>query len=199
MFLRRLVLHIMDSRIYEYTVLNIIPYIRFTMYYTSFKGVTYHQGYDLLRPGDILLSRDKWKLTTLLIPGEWSHAALCVSKDGVFEVAEMTHNNYTKSTFFDFCKESTRVAIVRCKNWDETYINRVIEKCKSFENAKYDVKFEYGVKALYCSELVIESDFERRLNASDEDIVGIGIKYISPTGLWKAKNIEMIWDSKEEE
>jgi hypothetical protein len=196
MLRRRAIMLLMESRPYEYMLLNVVPYIRFSMYYTSFTGVMYHRAYNLLRPGDILLSDDKWKLTSLLIPGEWSHAALCVSKDGVFEVAEMTHEHFTKSTFFDFCKQATRVAIIRCRDWDENYTIEVINRCISFEHVKYDIKFEYGVKTLYCSELVISSDFKRLLDVSDEDCAGLGIKYVSPTGLWKAKNIGKVFDSK---
>jgi len=169
------------------------------MYYTSFRGWKYHRGYKLLMPGDFLLSCDKWKLTTILIPGIWAHAALCVAKDGCFEIAEMTHLDFTKSTFFDFCRESTRVAIYRCDAWDMAYIPKVIETCLSFENAVYDTFFEYGVKALYCSELVVSSDPEKRLKYNDEDCLGLGMKYISPSGLAKSKNITLIWDSDAED
>ena len=87
----------METSLYSYLLMHVIPYIRFSLYYTSTRGWTYHQGYKLLREGDIILTQDKKKLTTLLIGGEFSHAALCVSKDGIFEVAEMTHTNYTRS------------------------------------------------------------------------------------------------------
>jgi len=196
--LRKLILMLYQSSWYSYVVLHIIPYIRFTLYYTSFKGWKYHRGYAKLMPGDFILSNDKWKLTSVLIPGEWSHASLCVSKDKEFEIAEMTHTNFTKSTFFDVCKESTRVTIFRCDDWTLDYIPTIIEACWAFEGVKYDVKFEYGIKALYCSELVVSCDVEKRLQYSDEDLLGLGIKYISPTGLSRAKNVSVIWDSKDE-
>jgi len=56
-----------------------------------------------------------------------------------------------------------------------------------------------GVKALYCSELVYQSDFERRLDVNLEDLAGLGRKYISPDGLYKAKNVRVVWDSDEVE
>ena len=186
---------IMGLKIYNYLLLKIIPYIRFTTYYTSFEGWKYHLGYKVLKKGDIILTRDNKKLTTLLIGGEFTHAALCVSKDKNFEVAEMTHKNFTKSCFFDICKESDRVVILRCYDWDEDYITKVIEECKSHENAHYDSKFSLGVKLLYCSELIYMSDIEKRLKVSLEDLAGIGQPYISPTGLYKAENIKVIWDS----
>jgi hypothetical protein len=189
----KVLLWLMDTHFYNYMLIHVIPYIRFTLYYTSFKGWKYHQGYKLLQPGDIILTQDSKKLTTFLIGGEYSHAALCVSKDGIFEVAEMTHTNYTKSCFFDICKEADKVAIIRCKDWDPEYTIKVIEKCRTFEDCLYDNEFEFGVKSLYCSELVYQSDFEKRLIVSLEDLAGIGRLYISPFGLYQAKNIEIIW------
>lgn len=195
---RKAILWMMESSVYEWLLLHIVPYIRFTLYYTSFKGWQYQRGYKHLTPGDIVLTNDRWKLTSFLIPGEWTHAALCVNKGTEFEIAEMTHTNYTKSTFFDLCKEATRVAIFRCQEWDSEYINKVVEKCMTFKNITYDVCFEQGPKSLYCSELVIESDFEHRLKASNEDIMGLGMPYVSPTGISRACNIVKVWDSNDE-
>ena len=130
-----------------------------------------------------------------MIPGDIAHAALCIARDCEWEISEMTHTNYTRSAFFDICKESDRVVILRCKDWDQKYIDAVVEKCKSFQDATYDISFEMGIKALYCSELVYQADFERRLDVKLDDIVGLGQKYISPTGLLKAKNCDTIWDS----
>jgi hypothetical protein len=134
----------------------------------------------------------------LLIPGEVAHAGLCVAKDAEWEISEMTHDNYSKSNFFDICKESDRVLILRCKDWDENYKQQVIDKCKTFVDATYDVSFDFGVKALYCSELVYQSDIEKRLEVNLDDIAGIGQKYISPTGILKAENCDIIWDSDKE-
>jgi len=195
---RKAILMLFESPIYKWLVLKVFPYVRFTCYYTSFRGWKYHRGYKLLMPGDVILTNDKWKLTSFLVPGEWTHAALCVDKESEFEVAEMTHTNFTRSTFFDLCRESTRLSILRCRDWDDEYTKTVIETCLSFKDAKYDIKFEYGIKSLYCSELVIASDPEKRLRASDEDILGLGMPYVSPTGISKAKNIEVVWDSNNE-
>ena len=189
----KILLWFMETKLYNYLVIQVVPYIRFSLYYTSFKGWKYHQGYALLRPGDIILTQDKKKLTTLIIGGEYSHAALCVSKNGIFEVAEMTHTHYTKSCFFDICHEADKVAILRCYDWDQEYITKVIEKCNTFEDALYDNQFKIGIKTLYCSELVYQADFERRLIVNLEDLAGLGREYISPFGLYQAKNVDIIW------
>jgi hypothetical protein len=162
------------------------------------RGDKYKEAYEKIKPGDIILCRDSWKLTSWLIPGKYSHAALCVDKGMYtkFEVAEMGHKGFTESTFYDIFAESTDIAILRCKDWDKEYIKKVIEKCKSFENTPYDITFSFKIEALYCSELIYHSDIEKRLQISLEDLVGIGRPYISPMGLYKAKNCEIIWDSE---
>ena len=152
----------------------------------------------MLQTGDIILTRDDKKLTSMLIPGAFSHAALCIDKGAEWEISEMTHTDYTKSTFFDICKESDRVVILRCWDFDYTYISGVVEACKNFQNAVYDIDFNLGIRALYCSELVYQSDYEHRLQVNLDDVESLGRQYISPMGLYKAKNCKVIWDSKNE-
>lgn len=184
----------LSTKLYKFLLKNVIPYIRFSTYYTNLKGIKYHKLYKQLEPGDIILTLDKKKLTTLLIPGDFSHAAMCVSKDKFWEVSEMTHDDYTKSTFFDICKESDRVVILRA-SIDQSLIEKAIEKCKTFQNAIYDSSFDLGVKSLYCSELIFQSYENNSLDASLEDFIGLGRPYISPQGLYSAKNLSVILDS----
>lgn len=183
---------------YKYLLKNVIPFIRISTYYTKMRGWIYHRGYALLEPGDLILTRDKAKLTTSIIGGRWSHIGMCVSKDGVYEVAEMTHKDFTKSTFADLCFEADEVAIIRCMDMDEDYIKEMISRCLEMENAKYDVQFKLGEEFLYCSELVYHSDFEKRWDINTEDMVGLGHEYVSPTAYWNAKNKEVIWLSSAE-
>jgi uncharacterized protein YycO len=192
---RKFVSWVMRTRLYRYLLKHVIPYIRFTTYYTNLRGAKYHQLYNVLKPGDVILTIDKKKLTTLLIPGEFSHAAMSVSLDEKWEVSEMTHTDYTKSTFFDICKESDRVVIMRCKTCDEAAITKAIEKCRSLDGAKYDVEFSLGIHALYCSELVYQSYENNLLQADLSDFVGLGRPYISPVGLYHAENLRMVMDS----
>jgi hypothetical protein len=205
MKLKRPLVWLMNTRFYEWLTLHVIPYIRLTTYYTSLRGAKYQEGYYFLEPGHIILTVDKKKLTSMLIPGEWAHACLCLESlklyqsvdPDVYEIAEMTHTNYTKSYFFDICKESDRVVILRCVDWDPEYVKQVVATCRTFEDAVYDTKFDFGVKALYCSELVYQADFEHRLDVVLDDLAGLGRKYISPDGLFKAKNVRIVWDSDE--
>jgi hypothetical protein len=189
----------MRTRFYNWLLTDIIPYIRFTTYYTSMRAKVAFVGYEVLKPGHIILTVDEKKLTTKLISkftGEegFSHAALCVSKDKNFEIAEMTHKNFTKSCFFDVCYEATRVVILECYDFDEKYVKEMVGWTKSLENVPYDNYFSLGVDALSCSELIYAVDYERRLKVDLKPIIGKE-PYISPMGLYQAKNVKVIWDS----
>ena len=76
-------------------------------------------------------------------------------------------------------------------------MDKVVEECKKYENLPYDVGFVLGIQALYCSELIFQSDFEHRAKFDLDDLKGLGQKYVSPTGLTKASNVKCLYDSQE--
>lgn len=193
---KRLILWIIHTKFYFYLLKHVIPFVRFSTYYTKLNGYQYHQLYNQLEVGDIIVTIDKKKLTSLLIPGEFSHAAMCVSKDGAWEVSEMTHTDYTKSCFFDICKESDRVVILSVKNATDEEKQNAVYKCKSLVDAKYDTLFTLGIEALYCSELCLVSWGNDKLLADLSDFAGIGQPYISPTDLYEAEGLYIKADSK---
>lgn len=200
---RKLLMWMLGTRFYKWFLLDFMPGKRFTWKVPSIKGEQFINGYNLLKPGDIVLCIDTRAFTgasiKYLTKGTFSHASLCVGKGNVdypgFEIAEMLGGGFSKSFFYDLVHESERVVIIRCNDWDEKYIKRVINICLSFEHATYDIAFDLGVKSLYCSELVYQADEEHRLQVDLSDIAGLGRLYISPTGLFKAKNVSLIWDS----
>lgn len=207
-----MIVKIVRSSPSKWLMTKVIPYIRFTTYYSHPSNSTHEKwgglwqkGYKLLQPGDYILTIDDKKLTTGFIQlvseneeeGAFSpsHAEQCLSKDEEFETAGMTHTNFTRSTFSDVCYESTRIVIMRCDDYDQEYIDmQVIPTCKSFKNKKYDTVFRHGAEDLACSELIYYSDPERRLDVSLEPLIG-DVEYISPLGLYKAKNAKVVWDS----
>jgi hypothetical protein len=184
----------METRLYSYLLRHVIPHIRFTMGHGGIGGRKYHKMYAVLQPGDIVLSKDNKKLTGMLIPGIWSHAAVCVSKNRNFEIAEMVASGYKQTTFVDFCAEATRVCIIRAKKFDKYYTRVFIDNTLSYKGTPYDQQFKLGVGALSCSELVYMADTEKRLGCSLEDVAGLGRPYISPTGIYFAQ-VEAISDS----
>ena len=228
--MKKLILWFMSTKLYSYLILKVIPFVRFSMYYTDFRGDKYHEGYACLKEGCMIGTIDYKKLTGILIPkvtgGILSHAAYCVAKrdpkeydtlyatvnpvDGHgsgLEVAEMTHLHYTFSDFFDICKESDRVIIFRCLDWDELFIKRMTKRILSFRISKYDPAFKLDgspLEFLYCSEMIYQADRlenggeKPRISADVTDLMGLGRPYISPDGLLTADNVLVVWDSKGE-
>lgn len=186
------------TNVYNWFLKKVFPKIRFSTYYTSMRGWKYQDGHRLLRKGDIIVTLDNNKASTVMIGGEWAHAGLCIgleSHGDNYECAEMTSKNFTWSHFADMCFEADKVAIYRCTDWDEYYIEEVIKKCLSLKDAHYDNQFEAADSELYCSELIAVADFEKRLHLPKERLEIIGLDYVSPTGITKADNVELIWHS----
>lgn len=217
--LQKLMLALVGSKVWSWLLLKVLPYLRFSMYYTRFKGRRFVQGYKILAPGQFVLTLDEHKITSMLVPGFMTHAGFVVGnalhlpvKEVPYEVAEMTHDHFTKSYFFDVCKESSRVLICDCLDWDFGYVEKMLANLPRLEKAKYDVGFSLGVELLYCSELIYQLDrmannpeanlldlrdhsFLGRLEVDLSDIHGLGQRYISPDGLLFAKNTTVVWDS----
>lgn len=204
MLAKTLLRKLMSSPAYKYIITKVMPFARFSVSYSEIRGWKYKRGYDLLKPGHILLSVDRHKLNSIVIPGTFSHAALCVDKGSEWEVSEMTHKHYTKSTFYDICSEADRVVILECSDFDESYIAGMIELCKRWTHIKYDIRFEPGTKNLYCSELIYEADFERRIRFKGEQAELIrspifDVFVIPPDDFLAAHNMHVVWDSDAEQ
>ncbi len=195
--IKPLILKFMNWDGYRWFMLKVMPRLRLTNKYTQLPGTDYRVAYDRLRSGDIIFTRDKNNMATKVLGGTWSHAALCIGKDPSgkeVEIAEMLGDGYTETDFYTLAKEADELAIIRCDDFDEEYIEKMIKKTRTFKGTPYDTGFQMnsGQKAFYCSEMVYEADFERRLDVDLSDIVGLGVEYLSPTGLFKAKNCSVM-------
>jgi hypothetical protein len=226
---KKFIIWFMSTKLYWDLITKVIPFIRFSMYYTKLRGDKYHEGYSYLKKGYMIGTIDYRKLTGLLIPkvtgGILSHAAYCVAKrdpkqfdilysqinplDGHgsgLEVAEMTHLDFTFSDFFDICKESDRVVIFKCLDWDELFIEKLTQKILSFRKSKYDPAFQLDgpeLAFLYCSEMIYQGDKIAnggipRIKADISDLMNLGRPYVSPDGLLCSENVEVVWDSHNE-
>lgn len=202
------------TRPYLWAMKHFFPYLRLSLYYALPENKDFPQwgalekrGYDKLQAGDLIFTIDKQKFSSMVIGNATkniggdqpyfmpSHVALCVDKNSEFEVAEMTHLDYTKSTWEDVTRQSTRTVIGRIKDWDEEYIKEVIvPMAKSFKNKKYDDRFQMGEESLACSELPYFADRDRKAEVDLEPVIG-NKPYITPVGWILARNIEIIWDS----
>lgn len=208
---RKFMFWLMSTKLWSFILLHVLPYLRFSMYYTRFEGRDFVEGYDILKPGQFILCLDDKKATAFLVPGFTTHATFVVNKCAAnknyeYEIAEMIHTGFTKSYFFTICKESTRILICECMDWNDLDRAVMCLKAKDYEDAEYDVGFSLGIKTLYCSELVYRLDLyaakyrseeatEGKMKVDLSDLAGLGQQYISPDGLLFASNTKVIWDS----
>lgn len=210
---------LMDTKLWYFVVMDVIPFLRLTVYYPKFNKFKYNTLYKLLEPGDILLMIDYRKVTSKLIGGDWSHAGVCVAKgEGITEIIDMTHEGFHETDFFSFVKESERLRIKRVVDpkWTPEYVQHFIANIWSFKGSGYNVSFrswnENGEidprggklinkngdpihKAHYCSQLPTQADDQDVMQLDWEDLAGLGVPYISPTGLDLGKNLITVADS----
>lgn len=190
----KILLWIMSTKVYKFFLKYVIPNVTF---FTA-TGPTYffkQRVRDNMKKGDVLLSKSAGHLTNVLIGGRYSHAAIVVDKN---KIAEMTANGFDVVDVDKFCKQSTRICLLRLKSYDAEYGETMAQTAMGFSNASYDLDFTLGVEALYCSELVYQADVERRISADLTDLAGLGRPYISPIGLYNAQGLQIIyeWEDK---
>lgn len=189
----------MKTKLYKWLLLKFLPGKRLTWKIPSIKGWKYHKGYELLQPGDIILSIDNRALTGAFIKflsgGQFSHGSVCVGKYPHPEIAEMLAEGFCLNNFYDIIHEAERVVIMRALHWSQEYRQAFIDKVLSFKGIPYDVSFELGVEAFYCTEEIYQGDFDKTLNFNLEDFAGLGRPYLSPQGVYECQNLVVIWDS----
>jgi hypothetical protein len=192
----KIILWLMKTFAYKFFLKYIIPNL--TLFTAT--GPTYffkQRVREKMKPGDVLLSKSSGHLTNVLIGGTYSHAAFVVGPD---KIAEMTANGFDVVDVDKFCKQTTRVCLLRLKEEDDAYGVKMAEKAMAeFSGSEYDLNFSLGVESLYCSELAYQCDFERRFQCDLSDLAGIGRPYISPVGLYQAKGLKIIqeWTDKD--
>lgn len=191
----KIILWLMKTFAYRFFLKYIIPNL--TLFTAT--GPTYffkQRVRESMKPGDVLLSKSSGHLTNVLIGGTYSHAAFVVGPD---KIAEMTANGFDIVDVDKFCKQTTRVCLLRLKEEDETYGKLMAEKAMTFADSNYDLDFDLGVEALYCSELAYQCDFLKRFKCDLSDLAGLGRPYISPVGLYKAQGLKVVneWSDKD--
>jgi uncharacterized protein YycO len=183
----------MSTRFYRFLLKYVIPQIQF--FHAT--GPNYHVKETIrntMRAGDVVLTKSSFHLTNLLIGGRFSHAAIVVGKD---RIAELTANGFDVRSVDEFSKHCTKISLLRIHPDDQLYATQMAVNAMGFSDRDYDYRFTLNVDALYCSELVYQSDTEKRLQCDLTDLVGMGCPYISPEGLYQAKGLTPIYEWKD--
>lgn len=192
----KVVAWLLQTRVMLFFLRYIIPNIKF-IHAPGPAWIVREQFRTKMQVGDILVSKSRFALTNLIIGGKFSHAAVVISSEPD-QIAEMTHKDFDVVGIKEFSENTTRIALLRFKQAPKWYAKQFAKNAMRFQDKRYDAKFTLGVEALYCSELLFQSDDEHRMGADTSDLVSLGTPYLSPDGVYQAKGLQVIfeWEDK---
>lgn len=160
-------------------------------------GGDYLRAKDLLRVGDVLLTKTHGELSGLIIPSRWKHAAIYYGQDRVIEATQDgVKLNYL--TTFMLRKDEVKILRPIFLSADECMAAAVWAEQQV--GAAYDYDYEDSLKAFYCSELVRSAYASAWRNKPDifpfELRLRAGIATVSPDDFDKAATkFERVYDS----
>ena len=194
--LRKLLLSIMSTWVWRYVLTWWIPAIRFGGKPLNEEVIAEIQS--VIQVGDCILMKDPYKLSNILIGGQWSHAAICTQYITLLGpiISEMGHAGYQELRLQKALSNSKHVAILRPKGRTVDYALEMAADARWLGLAcqGYDFSFSHGESSLYCSELVALADRLGLYKADPSDLAGLGHEYISPDGLYKAKGAVIVYE-----
>ena len=160
------------------------------------RGGDYTTALYLLRPGDVILSKEAWRPTNLLIPGKLKHAGVFVGNHGGESdaIAEATHPEARMTNLVSVWQMASRVVILRPRFVRAEGAYDAARRALSYIGTPYDVMFAHGEEAMYCSELV-DAAYGGALKVLRRDVLGFE-QVIVPDDLRKDERLfRVVWDS----
>lgn len=133
---------------------------------------------ELVKPGDVLLSRTLGELTNYFIPGFYSHAAIMVQNQ---QIVEAVGDGVRQIPLGKFLMDKDFVGVFRYRFGAparNVWAARVAETYVG--HAKYDFEFEIGDDEFYCSELVWHAYKETYPNLKFTKREVFGVKTVLP-------------------
>lgn len=180
--LRKVLVTILGWTPVQWGLIYVLPKLRLTNGYGKATSADFRAIKNLARPGDLIFSLDRSKLSSLLIPGKWEHVAIVASNEVELEIIEAVPiHGVRKIAFYDFLKTADEVMLMRRSAHRQGDEESAVRWAVAFMGMKYDTNFERGPEALYCAELVADCYTKAKFDWSD--LWGIGMQYLSPDGV----------------
>ena len=114
------------------------------------KGEHTRKILDLIKPGDVLLTRWDYYLGYFFIPGYWGHAGLYVGDN---RVIHMLGDGITNEDILTFLRKDH---VMLLRSYDQAKAALAVEHTKKLwdERVSYDFDFSSGNDTYYCSEMI---------------------------------------------
>lgn len=195
--LRRALIWAFSKKAVQIIILKVLPKIRLSTGYALVGWSDYMAVSIRAQPGDIIFSVDKSKLTSLLIPGYWSHVGIVVKndhdQDGVM-IVEAVPPEVRETSLFEFCKCADEIMVLRPDVTNEVR-EQAIFRAKYNIGREYDACFKIGPAALYCAEL-ISYCFLQSVKFDWSDLWGLGYPYLSPDGVADGEPMAVVYEKR---
>jgi hypothetical protein len=174
------------------------------------KKVTGYHYYHLkpqLKPGHVLVARKDGELTNLLIPGEFTHAAMYIGesvvriddRDTVVPmVIEAIGDGVVLCDLHTFLMTKDRVGVLQPRFTDEVGMSKAADWAVSKLGMPYDYLFDPGHNAFYCAELAYEAYEQSSPNGIPfTRWETLGIPTVTPQDFVNAtEHWHLFWDSQ---
>jgi hypothetical protein len=72
----------MRTDLWEWLLRNVIRKIRFSWDYTKMTGKVYRAARQVIQPGDLIVTIDAARASSMGTPGKWAHGAIYVGPKG---------------------------------------------------------------------------------------------------------------------
>jgi len=119
-----------------------------------------NQILSMVKPGDILLSYEAQRFTSVFIPGKWDHASIVTER---LDVMEAVGDFYIKGEnkggvrrvqLIEWLYKKDHVSLIRPLFEDPLINFKAGENANRYEGEGYDYSFSLNNETIYCSELV---------------------------------------------
>lgn len=159
----------------------------------------YHEIYKLIKPGDVIIMKSKYRMQNLLIFNpQFCHAAICTEKspdelDITIIQANMTKHVH-KISLMDLFYSSVRFILLRPKISDEEK-EKMVERVNKMLWKDYNTSMSLEENnKFYCSEIIYKADPDNLLEIEPRKI--LGRKYVTFEDIIYNDNFEILFDTK---
>lgn len=143
------------------------------------KGNNVRNVLRIMRSGDIALRRFDGYLNTLLTPGYWGHAGMCVENENIVHAVG---KGVIIEDMLSFCRADS-IVLLGLVDLASGESCKAVNKAYSLIGKEYDFEFDKGDNEYYCTELISEC-YEKRFDKDFKEMFGKSI--ITPDAIYKS-------------